>query len=77
MTTLEHLFSQLGEESTKEISKTIDTKGFNENQLAAKKGGKIAGDARENLEKQTGRIVTSKNNYLHLNDNNKKKIDKK
>jgi len=75
MTTLEHLFSQLGEESTKEITKTIDAKGFDGNKLAAKKGGKIAGDARENLEKQTGRIVTSKTNYLYLADNDKKQID--
>jgi DNA-damage-inducible protein D len=72
MTTLEHLFSQLGEESTKEITKTIDAEGFNENQQAAKKGGKIAGDARENLEKQTGRVVTSRESYSHLVDNKEK-----
>ncbi|MBT6120826.1 Bro-N domain-containing protein [bacterium] len=66
MTTLEHLFSQLGEESTKEIAKTKDAQGFIENSKVAQDGGKIAGNARENLEKQTGRIVASKSNYKHL-----------
>lgn len=38
---LKHLFSQLGEESTKEISKTMDAQGFNENQIASQQGGQV------------------------------------
>ena len=36
-----------------------DTQGFNENKHAARKGGRIAGDAREKLEAETGTRVCS------------------
>jgi hypothetical protein len=57
---------------TAEISKatfglspsTQDAQGFDENRTAARKGGKIAGDAREKLEKETKKMVVSKDNYL-------------
>lgn len=64
MTDLELLFSMLGEASTTEIARTRDTQGFAENKMAARAGGKIAGDARVDLEKQTGRRVVSRQNYL-------------
>jgi DNA-damage-inducible protein D len=60
MTTLEHLFSQLGKESTKEIAKSTNVQGFSENLEAASSGGDIAGEARDKLEKQTGKLVVSK-----------------
>jgi len=41
-----------------------DAQGFGENKTAARKGGKIAGDARENLEIETGKKVASSGNYL-------------
>jgi hypothetical protein len=66
MTDLEIIFTMLGEASTTEIAKKHDAKGFEENELAAKKGGKIAGDAREKLELETGDNVVSKKNYLDL-----------
>ena len=46
MTDLELLFSALGEASTTEIAKTHDAYGMAENTQAARAGGKIAGDAR-------------------------------
>jgi len=64
MDDLELIFSMLGEAATTEISRTKDSQGFDENRTAAHKGGKIAGDAREKLEKESGRKVVSGENYL-------------
>jgi prophage antirepressor-like protein len=67
MTDLELIFSMLGEASTKEIAVNTDTHGFDENKKAAKAGGKIAGDARKQLELKSGKKVVSSNNYLPEN----------
>ncbi|MEP7128927.1 MAG: Bro-N domain-containing protein [Chitinophagales bacterium] len=64
MTDLELIFSMLGEASTKEIVVNTNPKGFPENKKAAKAGGKIAGDARKQLEIKSGKKVVSKKNYL-------------
>lgn len=64
MTDLELIFSMLGEASTTEITKRRNAQGFDENRAAARTGGKIAGDAREKLEKESGRRVVSRENYL-------------
>jgi len=74
MNDLELIFTMLGEASTTEITKEADTKGFIENKTSAKKGGKIAGDAREALEKETGKKVVSKENYLQLTEKKKRKL---
>jgi len=66
MTDLELIFSMLGEAATKEIAVTQDAQGFGENSDAAKAGGKIAGDARKDLEQKTGKPVVSKGNFLGL-----------
>ena len=64
MTDLELIFSMLGEASTTEITRNTNAKGFPENKIAAKKGGRIAGDARIALEKESGKKIISENNYL-------------
>ena len=64
MTDLELIFSMLGEASTTEITRHRDVKGFDENKKAAKAGGRIAGDARKQLEKASGQKVITKDNYL-------------
>ena len=74
MTDLELIFTMLGEASTTEIARKNDTKGFDENKTAAKKGGKIAGDAREALEKETGKKIVSKENYLQLGKKKKRRL---
>ncbi|MEA1921549.1 MAG: phage antirepressor protein, partial [Pseudomonadota bacterium] len=61
---LELIFSMLGEAATTEITRIQDAQGFSENRRAANKGGRIAGDAREKLEKESGRKVVSNDNYL-------------
>jgi DNA-damage-inducible protein D len=64
MTDLELIFSMLGEASTKEITVNTDTQGFDENKKAAKTGGKIAGDARKQLELKSGKKVVTTKNFL-------------
>lgn len=64
MTDLELLFSTLGEAATKEIGQAEQLKGFIKNRKVASRGGKIAGDARKHLERETNRKVVSKSNYL-------------
>ncbi len=64
MTDLELIFSMLGEAATTEIARKQDAQGFPENRVAARKGGKIAGDAREKLEIETGEKVTTQENFL-------------
>nr|MBC8362917.1 Bro-N domain-containing protein [Candidatus Desulfatibia profunda] len=64
MTDLELIFSMLGEAATTEITKTQDAQGVAENRTAARKGGRIAGEAREKLETETKRKVVTPENYL-------------
>ncbi len=64
MTDLELIFSMLGEASTKEIVVNTNPIGFLHNQKAAKAGGKIAGDARKQLEIKSRKKVVSEENYL-------------
>lgn len=64
MSDLELIFNMLGEAATTEITRTRDARGFNENKDTARRGGKIAGDARKKLEKESGRKVITSENYL-------------
>ncbi len=75
MTTLELLFTELGEAATKEIARNTDAQGMPENRDAAQRGGKIAGDARSNLEAQTGRRVATGENYKHLEARRQKELE--
>ena len=77
MTDLELIFSMLGEAATTEIARKKDAQGFGENKTAARKGGKIAGDARENLEIETGKKVVSSGNYLTEPESRKRLSSKK
>lgn len=72
MTDLELIFSMLGEASTTEIARTRDTRGFPQNKQTAREGGAVAGNARRELEKKSGRKVVSRENYLALAQSAKK-----
>ncbi|MBU1198867.1 MAG: phage antirepressor protein [Nanoarchaeota archaeon] len=61
---LELIFNMLGEASTTEIARAKDTQGFAENKTAAKEGGDVAGNARKELEKKSGKPIVSDDNYL-------------
>ena len=64
MTDLELIFSMLGEASTTKVTRAKNAKGFIENKVAAKIGGKIAGNALKELEKESGEKVITSENYL-------------
>ncbi len=64
MTDLELIFTMLGEKVTTEISKNEKPKDMPENKKVAKRGGAVAGKARSETEKEIGRSVISKDNYL-------------
>jgi prophage antirepressor-like protein len=77
MTDLELIFSMLGEAATTEIARKQETQGFGENKVAARKGGRIAGEAREKLEEETGEKVVSPENYLTEPEGRKRLAAKK
>jgi hypothetical protein len=60
MTNIELALNILAEASTTEISKAQNPKGYKRSAEVARKGGRIAGDARKKLEAQIGRSVISK-----------------
>jgi DNA-damage-inducible protein D len=66
MNDLELIFSMLGEAATTEITRTRDAQGFPKNKETAQAGGTVAGNARRELEKKSGRKVASSENYLAL-----------
>src|SRR3989344_2872250 len=76
MDDLELIFTMLGEASTTRIAKDKDAQGFIENKEAAKKGGKVAGVARKELEQQSIRKVSTPENYLSEPEKKKKLEDK-
>ncbi|OIO10914.1 MAG: phage antirepressor protein [Elusimicrobia bacterium CG1_02_63_36] len=72
MTDLELIFSMLGEAATTEIARNRDAQGFPQNERAARAGGTVAGHARLELEKKSGRKVVTRENYLDLAQSTKK-----
>ncbi len=77
MTDLELIFTMLGEASTTEIAKNKDAQGFSQNKIVATKGGKIAGDARVNLEKESGKKIVTDENYIEVPEKVKRLKGKK
>lgn len=71
MDDLELIFTMLGDRSTTEIHRTEDSKGVPKLKADANAGGKIAGDARKQLEKRLGHSVVSKKNFLKDAENKK------
>jgi hypothetical protein len=64
MTEAELIFTALAELSTRQIAQSVEATGLNENKGAAQAGGRIARQARKQLEDQTGLSVVSGENYL-------------
>lgn len=62
MTTTELILNMLAETATKDIVGSTNPQGLEENKNVARKGGRIAGNARKEIEKETGSpVITSKN----------------
>lgn len=74
MSEAELIFTALAELSTRQIAESENAEGIEENKIPAKKGGKIAKDARKALEQKTGRNVVTGDNFLP--PVNKNKINK-
>ena len=68
MDDLELIFTMLGERVTTEISKKEKPDTFPQNKKVARRGGKVAGNARKETEKELGRNVISKKNLLNKDD---------
>ncbi len=64
MTDLELIFSMLGEASTTKVTRAKNARGFKANKEAANIGGRIAGNALKELEKESGEKVITSENYL-------------
>ena len=67
MTTLELVLNMLAEATTTEISKQKAPEGLRENVEVARSGGKVAGDARKAIERQTGVPVIASKSAAQLN----------
>jgi len=64
MTDLELIFTMLGERVTTEISQKEQPENFEKSKKVAKRGGNVAGVARQQTEKELGRTVISSENFL-------------
>ena len=76
MDDFELIFTMLGERSTTEIHRTENSQGVPKLSRDASRGGKIAGNARKELEKELGRSVDSKRNFKKLGEKKKLKSPK-
>ena len=75
MTDVEVALADLGEIATREIAKKKNPKGLNENIEVARRGGKIAGNARKDLENELGESVVTSNNVLNYEYVDEKEIE--
>ena len=64
MSEAELIFTALAELSTRQISESVDATGLPQNKTAAKAGGRIAAQARHQLESQTGKSVVTGESFL-------------
>ncbi len=76
MSDAELIFTALAELSTRQIAETMATKGLEENKIPAQKGGRIAKNARLELEQKTGRKVVDGRNFLQSRNSRRKLKDK-
>ena len=60
----ELIFTALAELSTRQIAEAENATGMGENKKSAKRGGKIAKEAKEKLELETGKKVVTDSNFL-------------
>jgi hypothetical protein len=74
MTNLELVLNMLAETATTEISESKNPETFVENRVVAREGGNIAGNARKEIERKTGKHVVTNKNAKHLLAEKKKKL---
>ena len=64
MSEAELIFTALAELSTRQIAEAENATGLEENKKSARRGGKIAKEAKEKLELETGKKVVTDSNFL-------------
>lgn len=74
MTDAELVFTALAELSTREIAETMEARGLEENKVPARKGGRVAKNARLELESKTGKSIVSGNNFKKSSEPKKLKL---
>ena len=77
MSDIEVTLADLGEIATREIAKKHNPRGLKENIEMARRGGKIANNARVDLEREIGEKVITNNNNLNYKYISDKKIENK
>ena len=75
MSDVEVALADLGEIATREIAKKKNPKGLDENIDVARRGGKIAGNARKDLENELGESVVTSDNALSYQYVDEKEIE--
>ncbi|MBO6129989.1 MAG: hypothetical protein J6P79_14025 [Pseudobutyrivibrio sp.] len=68
MSTLELALNMLAEATTTELTKVHNPHGLEENQKIAQKGGNVAGNARREIEQETGKSIITSQNAIQLNE---------
>ena len=68
MTTTEIILNMLAETATRDLSANEQPDGFHESVAVAKRGDRIAGNARRELESELGHTVISDKNAAQLNE---------
>ena len=77
MDNIELILTDLGEEATKRIATKQKPQGLEENIKVARRGGRIAGNARKDLEQELRESVVTNNNSLDYEYKDEKLIDTK
>lgn len=67
MSTTEIILNMLAETATKDISQRVQPETFEESRQVAQRGGRIAGNARKELEQEIGAPVITSQNAAQLN----------
>ena len=72
MSNMELVLNMLEETSSTEISKGVDPKGFDETKIVVVQGGNIAKNAKEQIEKASGKKIITNENAKQLREKNNK-----
>ena len=77
MDSLEVILTDLSEETTKRLAEKHRPQGLNQNKKVARMGGHVAKVAREDIEKNLGESVVTKDNYLNYEYIEEKQVEMK
>ncbi len=76
MDDIELILTMLGEATTTKFTRERDSRGFNPLKKDARDGGSVAGRTKKDIERQSGKKIVSRKNYLPLSGK-KKRLKKK